>query len=261
MTSNDAAHVRYAFADGVARITLAAGDRGNPLHDTSTAELLDAVLRARADRARVVVLASTGRFFSVGGDLAAFAGAEDVPRYIDDLADTLHRIVSDLQRSPAVVVAAVQGTAAGAGFPLAAAADVVVAADTAVFALGYGKVGLSIDGGSSQLVHSLGLHRTLALALLHDTLSAQEAHAAGLVARVVPAAELESCVDELAARLAAGPAYAQAATKRLVRDAAETAPETRLRAEALSIRDRVAEPDGREGVEAFLAKRPAVFGR
>ena len=68
--------VSYAYADGVARITLTDGDRGNPVDLDSVAALTDAVLRARSDAARVVVLAAEGRFFSVGGDLAAFAGAD-----------------------------------------------------------------------------------------------------------------------------------------------------------------------------------------
>lgn len=252
--------VTYAYADGIARITLADGERGNPIHLDAVAALTDAVLQARRDAAKVVVLAAEGRFFSVGGDLSAFGSAEDVGRYIDDLADALHRVVSELHRLPAVVVAAVQGTAAGAGFPLAAAADVVVAADAAAFALAYGKVGLSPDGGSSLLVHTLGLHRTLRLALLHDTLSAQEALEAGLVARVVPTGDLAATVDELAGRLAAGSGPAQVAAKRLVRQAAEAEIEARLRAEALAIRDLAEGADGREGVAAFLAKRTPEFG-
>lgn len=253
------APVSYAYADRIARITLTDGARGNPVDLASVAALTDAVLRARADGARVVLLAAEGRFFSVGGDLSAFAGAQDVGRYIDDLADALHRVISELQRMPAVVVAKVQGTAAGAGFPLAAAADVIVAAEDAQFVLAYGRVGLSPDGGSSLLVHTLGLHRTLRLALLHDALTASEASVAGLVARVVPAADLDATVEEVLARLADGSGPAQAAAKQLVRTAAEREIETRLRAETLAIRDLAAGGDGREGVAAFLEKRPARF--
>lgn len=253
--------VDYTCADGVARITLVDADRGNPVHADSVAELFEAVRRARADGARVILLTSTGRFFSVGGDLAAFAGADDVGAYIDDLADALHRVVSELMRAEAIVVSAVQGAAAGAGFPLAAAADVVLAAESARFSLGYTRVGLSVDGGTSLLVHTLGLHRALRLALLNDVLSAAEAQAAGLVARVVPDAELGAATEEWVARLASGPATAQAATKRLLRESADAAPERALRREALGIRSAAESSDGREGVAAFLAKRPPEFGR
>lgn len=255
------AHVSssYDAATGVARITLVDAERGNPINPTSVVELGAAVRGAVAARARVIVLASTGRFFSVGGDLAGFAGADDMGAYIDDLADALHRVVSDLQRSDAVVVASVQGGAAGAGFPLAAAADVVVAARSATFTYAYTRVGLSPDGGSSQLVHTLGLHRALRLALLNDRLTAQEAYDAGLVARVVDDAELESATEEVVALLAAGAPGAQARAKRLLRDAAEASPEARLRAEALGITAQARGPEAAEGVAAFVAKRSPRF--
>jgi len=252
--------VRYEYAAGVARITLADADRGNPIHLASVAQLHDAVRRAHRDGARVIVVAAEGRFFSVGGDLGAFAGADDVAAFIDDLAEALHRVVSELVRSEAIVVSVVQGTAAGAGFPLAAAADVVIAADSAKFSLAYTKVGLSPDGGSSLLVGTLGLHRALRLALLGDLLTAREAYDAGLVARVVPAEDLASTVAEVVDGLAAGSAAANAAAKRLLREVAAPAPEAALRRETLSIRTLADTPDGREGVAAFVEKRAPRFG-
>ena len=251
--------VRYAFDAGVARIALVDGDRGNPIHQDSVAQLHDAVRRAGRDGARVIVLAAEGRFFSVGGDLAGFADAPDVTAFIDDLAESLHRVVSELVRSEAIVVTVVHGTAAGAGFPLAAVGDIVIAADSAKFSLAYAKVGLSPDGGSSLLVHTLGLHRTLRLAILGDLLTAQEAYDAGLVARVVPAEELDDTVEKVVAQLAAGSATANAAAKRLLREAAVPAPESALRKESLSIRTLAASPDGVEGVAAFVAKRAPRF--
>ncbi|MDT9593625.1 enoyl-CoA hydratase/isomerase family protein [Nocardioides zeae] len=250
----------YDPAARVARITLADPERGNAIHPAMVAELGEAVRTADRAGARVIVLASTGRFFSVGGDLRGMAAADDMAAHLDDLADDLHRVVSDLQRSRAVVVAAVQGVAAGAGFPLAAAADVVLAGRSASFTLGYTKVGLSPDGGTSLLVHTLGLHRTLRLALLGDRLDAEEAYAAGLVARVVDDADLETQTDAVVALLAAGAPDAQATAKRVVRDAAEPAPEARLRAEARGITAQAGGPEGAEGVAAFLAKRAPVFG-
>lgn len=254
-------YVRYAHDAGIARITLVDGDRGNPIHAAAVAQLLEAVRSAGRDGARVIVLAAEGRFFSVGGDLSAFESADDVAEFIDDLAEALHRVVSELVRTEAIVVSVVQGTAAGAGFPLAAAADVVIAADTAKFSLAYTKVGLSPDGGSSLLVHTLGLHRTLRLAILGDLLTAQEAYDAGLVARVVPAAELAATVEQVVGVLAAGSATANGAAKRLLRDVAAPAVETALRKESLSIRAMAGSPDGREGVAAFVEKRSPRFGQ
>jgi 2-(1,2-epoxy-1,2-dihydrophenyl)acetyl-CoA isomerase len=110
-------------------------------------------------------------------------------------------------------------------------------------------------------VHTLGLHRTLRLALLGDLLTAQEAYDAGLVARVVPAEELPAAVDQVVEALLAGPAAAQAAAKRLLREAASPSPETALRRESLSIRTLVDTSDGAEGITAFLEKRAPRFGQ
>jgi 2-(1,2-epoxy-1,2-dihydrophenyl)acetyl-CoA isomerase len=251
--------VRYEFADGAARITLSAGDRGNPLNQEMVSELSGAVRRARADDARVVLLSSEGRIFSVGGDVRGFAAAEDREQFVDDLAESLHRIVSDLHRMDAVVVSVVQGMAAGAGVPIAAAADVVLAAESARFTLAYTKLGYSPDGGSTLLTASLGLHRALHLALLNPVLSAAQAQAAGLVAEVHPDEELDAAAERVVARLLAGSRTAQVAAKRLLRETATPSAEGALRRETLSVRTAAASPDGVEGVDAFLAKRPAVF--
>ena len=90
--------IRYDLDDGAARIILTAPDRGNPLDPDMAAELFRAVRRARADDARVVVLRSEGRVFSFGGDVGAFATADDREQMVDDLAETLHRTISDLHR-------------------------------------------------------------------------------------------------------------------------------------------------------------------
>jgi 2-(1,2-epoxy-1,2-dihydrophenyl)acetyl-CoA isomerase len=217
------------------------------------------VRRARADDVHVVVLSSEGRAFSVGGDVSAFAAAEDTEQIVDDLAETLHRVVSDLHRMEAIVVSVVHGTAAGAGVSLAAAADLVIAGASARFTLAYTRIGFSPDGGSSLLTASIGLHRSLHLALLNPLLSAHEAQAMGLVTQVHPDGELDSAVEEVVGLLRSGSRTAQVAAKRLLREAATPAAEAAMRRETVSIRTRAASPDGREGVAAFLEKRPPVF--
>lgn len=252
--------IRYEYADGCARITMTNPDRGNVFKPEAGEEMLAAILRAKADSARVIVLAAEGKYFSVGGDLAGFAAAEELGPFILELAEGANRIITELVRCDAIVVSAVQGTAAGVGFPLAAAADIVIAADRAMFSLAYAKVGLSVDGGGSLLVHTLGLHRVLRLTLLGDMLSASEALEAGLVARVVPADELATTVDEVVATLLSGSPEALARTKHLIRDVAEPSPESALRREAESISALGGSASGREGINAFLEKRPPSFG-
>lgn len=253
--------VRYGFAGGLAQITLDAADAGNPINADFVATFQAAVRRTARDRARVVLLNARGRFFCVGGDLREVAGADDRVGSLGQLADGLHVAIGELVRSDAIVISAVQGPCAGAGFPLAFAADIVIASESASFTAGYTKVGLSPDGGTSMLVRSLGLHRVLTLALLNETLHVQDAHAAGLVARVVPDADLQAAAQETADRLLAGSAAAQAATKHVLRDTAAADLETVLRTEATAIRVQGAGLDSAEGIDAFLGKRRARFAR
>jgi 2-(1,2-epoxy-1,2-dihydrophenyl)acetyl-CoA isomerase len=251
--------VEYDFAEGVARLTLADADRGNPLDHATVAALWRAVRQARIDDAHVVVISARGTAFSVGGDVRAFAGADDVETYIDDLAESLHRLISELHRMDAVVVSVVQGTAAGAGVSLAAAADIVVAADSARFTLAYTRIGLSPDGGSTLLTTSIGLHRALHLALLNPVRTAHEALECGLVTEVHRDQELAAATDHIVQTLRSGSRSAQVAAKRLLRETATPAAEAALRKETLAIRRRAASPDGREGVAAFIAKRVPAF--
>lgn len=250
------------LTDGVARITMARGASGNPLTVESTHGLLAAFRWAAEARAGVIVLASDGPAWCVGGDLKAFAAeptGTDRAAYIDELAEVLHRLVSEIVRHDAIVVAAVDGAAAGAGMPLACAADLVVASDRARFTLGYTKIGLTPDGGSSLLATTVGLHTALRLALLNPVLSAAEAQALGLVTEVVTPEELGSAVDAIASRLAAGPPAAQAATKHLLRGQVAHDAEAALRRETLSVRAAAATDEAAEGITAFLEKRPPSY--
>ena len=251
--------VDYRFDGGAAWLTLTRPDRGNALDVPTASALLAGVRRAVADDARVVVLASQGDAFCVGGDLAAMQNAEEPGKYVEELANTLHDAVAGLMRMDAVVVSVVQGVAAGGGFPLAAAADLVLAAESARFVLAYTKVGLSPDGGSTMLPATFGLHRALHLALLNPVWSATQARDAGLVAQVHPDAELGGAAEAVVAQLLAGSRSAQVAAKRLLRDHSESAPEQAMALETRAISTAVAGPDGQEGLRAFFAKSTPAF--
>lgn len=250
--------VLFEAADGVGWITLARGDSGNTFGTSMARQLAGAVAAAEASDLPVVVLRASGRFFCAGGDLREFAEAEDARALIEGLASTLADVVERLVAMPSIVVSAVQGPAAGAGVPLAAAADIVIAAESASFTFAYTRAGLSPDGGATVLTSTLGLHRTLAWALLNPTVSAAEAQAAGLVARVTPDAGLADATRSIAQQIARGSRDAHVATKRLIRAAAPPVA-GQLAAEAVQIGLQAAGPDGQEGIASFLGKRPARF--
>jgi 2-(1,2-epoxy-1,2-dihydrophenyl)acetyl-CoA isomerase len=251
--------VRFELAHGAGWITLADPEHGNCFNLDSVADLRRAVAAARAADVGVVVVQAEGRSFSVGGDLAAFRSAEDPGAYLDDLAEALHREVSELMHLDAIVVAAVRGTAAGAGVAFAGCADLVIASESARFTMAYTRVGLTPDGGSSLLVESLGLHRTLYLALLNPLLTAREAYLAGLVAEVHADDAFDDGLAQVVAQLVAGSRPALVAAKRLIRAQGSPVPEAALRREVLAMRDAAGSPDGAEGVAAFLEKRPPAF--
>jgi 2-(1,2-epoxy-1,2-dihydrophenyl)acetyl-CoA isomerase len=255
----DTAPIAFELTDGAAWITLSNPEAGNPLGAEPIGQLLQAIRRAREADVGVVVLRSRGRMFSVGGNLSEFRAAADAGVLVDDLAEVLHRAVSELIHLDAIVVAAVQGTAAGAGFPLAAAADIVLAGQSARFTLAYTKVGLTPDGGSSLLTASLGLHRSLYLALVNPVVSAEEARSMGLVAEVHPDEDLEGAVSDMVGRLTRGSRSAMVSAKHLFRNQAVSSPESAMRRETFSMRVAASSADGTEGIAAFFDKRDPSF--
>jgi 2-(1,2-epoxy-1,2-dihydrophenyl)acetyl-CoA isomerase len=154
----------------------------------------------------------------------------------------------------------VRGVAAGAGLSLVCASDMAVAAPGASFTVAYTAVGYSPDGGSSWLLPRLvGLRRATELMLTNRRLTADEALALGILTEVVPDESLDERVGQIVGRLATGPTPAFGAVKRLLRSSATSSFEEQLAAEADSIATLAASPVGREGVAAFLEKRPPDF--
>ena len=247
----------------VAVVTLNRPDRRNAL----TVELKEALLAALQsvasdDAVRAVVLAGSGRAFCVGQDLVEHA--EALRRDPATALDTVHRhynpIVRTLATMPKPVVAAINGTAVGAGLGFALACDLRVAADTATFATAFAAIGLTADSGlSATLVHSLGHARATELMLLGDPFDAAQAQASGLVTRVVPAEEVLGTALDLARRLAAGPTRAYAEIKNALALGAVSPLEPVLEAEAAAQGRLGRTADHRGAVEAFLAKTRPTF--
>lgn len=162
----------------------------------------------------------------------------------------------------APVVAAVRGGVGGARLGLLYAADIVVAADDARFALGYGALGLTADGGNTWfLPRMVGMRQAQQLLLLNRRLTAKEALDMGLVSRLAADAAVESEAIALAATLAAGPTRAYGAVRRMLRQSFETGLSDQLEAEKESIVTASTSDDAQEGIAAFVAKRKSKFLR
>jgi 2-(1,2-epoxy-1,2-dihydrophenyl)acetyl-CoA isomerase len=158
------------------------------------------------------------------------------------------------------VVAGIHGAVAGAGLGLVGACDVVVCARGTKLRPAYGAIGFSPDGGSSwALARALGAPRALELMLTNGSLSAADAHLFGLVGRLVEDDDLRESAIALAHEIAAGPVRAMVRTRALVRKAAVRTLEEQLDDEAQLIAESAADPEGREGVRAFIEKRAPDF--
>jgi len=249
--------------DGIAHLTLNRPDRANGIDEALAHDLLAAVNDIAVDgRVRVVLLSGNGSRFCGGGDVRSFAEHRaDLPRHVRGFLPSLHTAITMLVRGDAPVVAAVHGSAAGAGLGLVAASDLVVAGASTKFVMAYTGVGLTPDGSSSWFVPRLvGLRRALELTLTTRVLTAGEALEWGLVTRVVADDDVHDDAAALAAQLAAGPRGAIAAAKRLLHTSLEETLETHLAREADAIVAAAATDDAAEGIASFVEKRPPLFG-
>ena len=244
----------------VARITLNRPDAANGMNDTMTRELADAARRCDTPSTKVVVITGSGRFFCAGGDLKSFAAAQTRGPFIKVVADELHRAISTFARMNAVVITSVNGVAAGAGFSLAVTGDLVLAAESSSFTMAYTRAGLSPDGSSSYyLPRLIGITKTKELMLTNRTLGSQEASQWGLVTEVVPDAELAARTDELASQMAATAGESNGGVKNLLLSTFSAGLEEQMELEGRVIAKLADSADGREGIDAFLAKRKPEF--
>ncbi|MEO0325129.1 MAG: enoyl-CoA hydratase-related protein [Myxococcota bacterium] len=243
-------------------ITLRRPTAANALDLTLAEELFRAATAADADPGvRAVLLTGEGRFFCAGGDVRAFREEADaLGDFLRRITTYLHGAVSRFHRMDAPLVVAVNGTAAGGGFSLAIGGDLVLAARSARFTMRYASIGLSPDGTSTYFLPRLvGLRRAQELMLTDRMLSAEEAADWGLVTKVVDDDALMEEARELARRLADGPTGAYGAVKRLLASSFASGLETQAELETRAIAGRGVTADGREGIAAFLEKRPPSF--
>src|SRR5215475_14348265 len=220
-------------------------------------EALAAEVEANND-IRVLVIEGEGRAFSAGGDLQTIGAAADantVTPVVGEMLKHYHAFIETIRRMPKIVLSSVHGSAAGAGMGLAFVTDLCIAAEDAKFTPAYAKIGVSPDGGSTVgMVGTVGSRRAFQIFLAEDSFSAQQAHDWGLVAKVVPAAELKAETKKFAERLAKNPPAAIGATKTLVYQAATASTKAQLDAEEKGIIDCMHTEDFRAAVKKFTGK-------
>src|SRR5512143_3586937 len=245
---------------GFATVRMNRPDRLNAYNPEMGKMLLSAVAEASVDPSvRCIVLTGKGEAFSAGGDVEFMATfREEGHGKFLDLAIRLHMLIASLRKAPKPVIAAVNGVAAGAGFSMALACDIAVATASARFTLGYQDIGLSPDGGMTFfLARALGTQRAMEMTLFSRVLPASRAAEWGLVQEIFPDAEFAAGVEALADRLASGPTLAYARAKELYNRALYQPLETQMEEERQNISWCAGSRDFREGIRAFLDKRPA----
>jgi 2-(1,2-epoxy-1,2-dihydrophenyl)acetyl-CoA isomerase len=248
---------------GVLTITMNRPEVLNAFNEAMLDELYEAVEGAASDEeVRCVVITGAGRAFGAGQDLHGFAQmhASGEPIKVSGHLQKYHRVVRAIRTMPKPVIAAVRGVAAGASCNLALACDLRIASEDARFIEAFARIGLVPDaGGGFFLPRLVGFGKALELAMLADEVSGPEAERLGLANKCVPLAEFDEAVSSLARRLAKGPTRAYGLMKELMNQAVVSDLETTLRLEG-EIQDiAINTADHREGVTAFIQKRPAEF--
>ncbi|HVF51606.1 MAG TPA: enoyl-CoA hydratase [Pyrinomonadaceae bacterium] len=250
--------------DRIKRITFNRPERRNSVDFEMFALLADAMREAAADDSRVVVLTGAGDSFCAGADLLA-AGAGDISGFdvTAHLREHTTPAILAMRQLDKPVIARVHGHAVGIGFSYALACDIVVASEQSVFGMGFIKIGLMPDGGSTYtLPQRVGYHKAFELMTTGQQIDAREAHRLGLVNRLVASPEeLDDAVNRLASGLARAPQPALAKIKRALNRTTQTDLADALEHEAQNQHDCFHSPDFLEGVAAFMQKRAPDFGR
>jgi len=255
-------HIKFEKQGAIARLELDRPDAANGLNALMSSELNQAAQICSNDpELKVVLLCASGRFFCAGGDIKEMLSHGDaIGEAVKSLADDLHSAISTFSRMQAALIVAVNGVAAGAGFSLALIGDIVLAAESASFTMAYTRAGLCPDGGSSYFLPRLvGLRRAQELMLTNRTLNAVEACDLGLVTRLVADDELEQQAQQVASDLAAGARLSTLYVKKLLLASSGNDLDTQMELEGQLVSRCAASPDGREGIQAFVAKRIPEF--
>ncbi|HLF93741.1 MAG TPA: enoyl-CoA hydratase/isomerase family protein [Planctomycetota bacterium] len=245
----------------LARVTLSRPEKYNAFDREMLRELGD-LLRGvtESEKLRVLLITGEGKAFSAGADLQAAVKSDSVSNYLGGLVKSFNSVLQTLAESPALVVTLVNGPAAGGGYSLAMAGDLRLALPEAVFRVGYGRAGLPMDGGLSwRLPRLVGFAQAQRLVFEDPDVDADEAHAIGLVHRVVAASEVQKTVEELIERTKLQSRSSILRNRQLLLDSQGRTLAATFEAEAILMKTAAGTQDGREGITAFVEKRPPKF--
>ncbi len=247
---------------GIARITLDRPSEANTMTLKAAGAFATAIDEIAAASPRVVLLTGRGKMFCAGGDIGEFARHIDTfDRLIEDILVVLHPAVVRLSAMPVPVVVAINGSFGGAGLGLALCGDFAYAASSVKLRTGYVALGLSPDAGSSYfLCRRIGAARAKQLFFTNEAFDASRLLAAGIVDAVFPDDGLLPEAEALCERLAKASTGSLAVIKTLCDGAAGRPLPDHLALEKRLLEERARGPDAREGITAFLERRPAVFG-
>lgn len=253
--------IAWSVDGPVGRIVLKRPERANAISRGASRALVRAIDAVLAARPRVVLLAAEGRLFCAGGDIDEFAAAGDgLAGLVDDILAPLHPALHRLATAPLPVVAALNGPIGGAGIGLALCADFVLAAQSMKLRTGYAAIGLSPDLGASWfLARRIGAVRAQQWLMLSEAIDAQGCLAHGVVDALYADAALPRAAEDLAARLAQAAPGSLAAIKTLCGGLPGRSLQAHLDLEHALLRERAGSADAREGVQAFVARRPPRF--
>ncbi|MEC8631317.1 MAG: enoyl-CoA hydratase-related protein [Pseudomonadota bacterium] len=250
--------ITFDITDGVAVLTLNRPDVMNALNSQMRAEIYHAVRQA-GENARVLVITGAGRAFCSGQDLGdgGNAASLDLERTLRDEYEPMLQRIFDC---PIPTIAAVNGPAAGAGANLALAADVVIAAESASFLQAFTRIGLIPDaGGTYWLPRQVGFARAMGAALFAEPVPARQAVEWGMIWEAIPDENFANHWQKRAEKLAHGPTVAYSKVKEALRQSMSNDLTEQLELEAKLQGDCGDTRDFKEGVLAFLEKRPARF--
>ncbi|MDR9486271.1 MAG: enoyl-CoA hydratase-related protein [Sediminimonas sp.] len=250
--------ISLEIADDVAVLTLDRADKMNALNAQMRAEIAHAATEA-GKNARVLVLTGAGRAFCSGQDLSDRANADnlDLERTLRDEYAPMLRAIFDC---PVPTISAVNGAAAGAGANIALAADVVISSESAYFLQAFTRIGLIPDaGGTYWLTRNMGSAKAMGAALFADKISARQADDWGMIWEAVPDAEFDAVWRARAAHLAKGPTLAYAHVKQAIRGSWDNSLDDQLALEGRAQGACGQSRDFKEGVLAFLEKRPPKY--